>query len=338
MIFLRKNGFVWVLLAILLVSFLAVGAACAKKETAQKPTVIFGDGNWDSIQFHNYVARIILENGYGYKTDAVPSSTPVLLESVKRGDIHVAMEFWSDMHPAYAEGLKNGEFMELGVNFDDNAQGLYVPTVIIKGDPAKGIEPLAPDLKSISDLPKYWKLFKDPEDPTKGRILGSIPGWVTDEQLRVKVKTYGLDKTFNYFSPGSDTALASALAQGATEGKPVVGYYWEPTWLIGKYDLTLLDDFEYTEERWEDGYHCEFPQTKVTVMCSKDFPAKAPDVVEFLKKYKTSSALTSEALAYMFDNKASTEDAARWFLKQHEEVWTPWVSKDVADKVKQALK
>jgi glycine betaine/proline transport system substrate-binding protein len=66
---------------------------------------------------------------------------------------------------------------------------------------------------------------------------------------------------------------------------------------------------------------------------------KAPEIVEFLKSYKTSSALTSEALAYMQNNEgATTEDAAKWFLQNHEEIWTKWVSKDIAEKVKVAIK
>lgn len=84
-----------------------------------------------------------------------------------------------------------------------------MPTFVIKGDPARGIEPMAPDLKTVKDLPKYWELFKDPEEPSKGRIYGAIPGWAVDETLYTKYQNYGLDKTFTYFSPGSETALAA---------------------------------------------------------------------------------------------------------------------------------
>lgn len=337
----QKKRLIWFILILVLVTLPLIGTGCSQKQkdnAASKPTIIFGDGNWDSVGVHNHVARIILENGYGYKTDSFPSSTPILFEGIKNGNIHVTMEFWSSMHENYAGAVESGEVIELGVNFSDNAQGLYVPTVIIKGDPERGIEPLAPDLKTVEDLPKYWELFKDPDDPQKGRILGSIPGWATDEQLRTKVKTYGLDKTFNYFSPGSDTALASSLAEGVNKDKPVVGYYWEPTWLIGKYDLTLLGDYEYSNERWEDGYHCEWPTTPCTIIVNPELLETAPEAIEFLKKYKTSSAMTSEALAYMLDNDASPEEAAKWFMNEKEEVWTQWVSEDIANKVKEALK
>src|SRR5690606_17185396 len=202
---------------------------------------------------------------------------------------------------------------------------LYVPTYLIEGDAERGIEPLAPDLKSVMDLPKYKELFIDPEDNQKGRIYGSITGWAADEMLKARVEEYGLNETFNYFSPGSDAALATSLVNAYEKGEPWVGYYWSPTWVTGKYDLTLLEEPN------------PFPATVVTVAVNKDVEKNAPEVVEFLRNYKTSDKLTSEALAYMEDNGTTEKETAIWFLNEYEDMWTPWVPEDVATKVKAAL-
>ena len=42
-------------------------------------------------------------------------------------------------------------------------------------------------------------------------------------------------------------------------------------------------------------------------------------------------------LAYMTDNQATGEDAAKEFLRQHEDVWTGWVSSEAAAKVKASM-
>jgi glycine betaine/proline transport system substrate-binding protein len=42
-------------------------------------------------------------------------------------------------------------------------------------------------------------------------------------------------------------------------------------------------------------------------------------------------------LVYMDDQQAAGEDAAYEFLARYPDVWTKWVSKDVAAKVKAAL-
>lgn len=36
--------------------------------------------------------------------------------------------------------------------------------------------PICEDLKSVSDLPKYWRLFKDPEDSNKGIVYLGTAG------------------------------------------------------------------------------------------------------------------------------------------------------------------
>jgi len=329
------------ILGLLLIFVLVIvgTTACTKEETVvkEKPTLVFADAGWDSIRFHNDVAKVIIENGYGYKTDVLTGSTPVTFEGLRRGDIDIYTEVWTDNLEVYPEAIKSGDILEVSVNFDDNMQGMYVPTYVIKGDSARGIKALAPELKTVEDLPKYWKIFTDPEDKKKGRIYGAIPGWAVDEIMTVKIENYGLDKTYNIFRPGSEAALTASMAQAVERGLPWIGYYWEPTWIMGKYDMTLIEEAAYDQNLWKNDYTCAFPPVKVTVCINKEMIQEAPDVVEFLKHYQTSSKITSEALAYMQDNNVSTEVAAKWFLKNNKEIWAKWVSADVAKKVEAAL-
>lgn len=333
----------------MLICITMVLPACTTKQTGsgnknfqsgkKEKTLIFADAGWDSIRFHNDAAAFIIEKGYGYKTDVLPGSTATTFTGFRNGDIDIYMEVWTEnIQDIYNEAIKDGEIVEVSTNFDDNDQGLYVPRYVISGDASRGIDPMAADLKTVKDLEKYKDVFKDPEDPERGRIYGSPSGWSVDNILQQKIKTYGLDKTYNYFSPGSDSALSASIASAVEKGEPWVGYYWEPTWIIGKYDMVLLEDEPYSKEKWDGGYACKWPSQKVTIAVYKDVINDAPEVVEFLKEYKTSSELTSKALAYMQDNDADTKEAAKWFLKENMDIWTKWVPVDVANKVKEALK
>lgn len=327
------------LFATLLVVLAMLATACGGSggQDAKKETIIFANAGWDSIVLHNEIAQKIIEEGYGYQTDVIPGSTPSTFNGLKNGDIDVYMEVWTDNIKDYQPAVDNGDIVELSVNFDDNNQGLYVPTYLIKGDPARGIEPITPDLKTVKDLAQYWEVFRDQEDPSKGRIYGSIPGWEADIALSTKVTAYGLDEVYNYFSPGSETALSTSLVSAYDKGEPWVGYNWEPTWITGKLDLTLLEDEPYSKEKWNNDYQCAYPSQRVTVAVAKDMPNQAADVVEFLRHYQTSSQITSEALAYMEEQDATAEQAAVWFLQEYEELWTTWVPAEVATKVKAAL-
>lgn len=320
------------------VIFLLTACSSGNDASGSSDVLVFADAGWDSIRIHNSIAGFILENGYGYKTDVITGSSSITLQGLIQGDIDIYMEAWTDnFKEVYDTGIKSGDILELSVNFDDNAQGLYVPTYVIKGDAERGLDPIAPDLKSVKDLPEYWEIFKDPDNPNQGRIYGSPPNWFADEVLRTKFETYDLDEHYDYFNPGSDTALSTSIVSAVQRGEPWVGYYWEPTWIMGKYDMTLLEDEPYDEAKWEDGYACEFPGVKVTVAVNKDLAEKAPEVVEFLKNYETSSELTNKMLAYMQENDADADEAAKWFLQEYDDLWTQWLPEDIASKVKEAL-
>jgi glycine betaine/proline transport system substrate-binding protein len=134
----------------------------------------------------------------------------------------------------------------------------------------------------------------------------------------------GLKEKFNLGIAGSNAALAGTMVGAYEKKKPWVGYYWAPTAVLGRLDMVRLKGSEYDP-------------AAVNILVSREMPKKAPDVVEFLKKYKTSVADNNQFLAVMDENKWSSQETAEWFLKNKEDVWTQWVSPAVAKKVKAAL-
>lgn len=327
-------------LLLIITALVVVLGGCSDSSSNDKiDEIVFADAGWDSIRFHNSIAQKILEDGYGYETKVTSGSTAVTLQALREGDVNVYMEVWTDnVKELYKEMTDAKDIVSLSTNFNDNTQGLYVPTYVIEGDAERGIEPLAPDLKTVEDLKKYPEVFQDPEDSNKGRIIGAPTGWAVGETLTEKVESYGLDDTYNYLSPGSDSSAVATLVDAYEAGDAWVGYYWSPTWVTAKYDMTLLKEPKYDEATWNKNKMTEFPPNDVVVAVNKDLPDQAPEVVEFLKNYETSSDLTEEALKYMNENEASAEEAAVWWMKKHEDLWSKWVPEDVAKKVKESLK
>lgn len=328
---------------VLLSLFIALLAACGGDDTgdgevSELSEIVFADAGWDSIRVHNTIAQTILEEGYGYNTDVIAGSTATTFQGLRTADINVYMEAWTDnIKDVYEEAIEAGDVVELSVNFDDNTQGLYVPAYVIEGDEERGIDPMAPDLKTVEDLKKYPEIFEDPEDTSKGRIINGPSGWEVNDYINRKFDTYELDEEFNNFSPGSDSAIVASLVDAYNKGEGWVGYYWSPTSVTAQYDLVLLEEEPYDEAEWEETAGTEFPPNDVTVAVHKDLEEQAPEVVEFLSNYETSSALTEEALLYMIEEDVDHIEAGLWWLKENEDLWTEWVPEDVAEKVKDSL-
>jgi glycine betaine/proline transport system permease protein/glycine betaine/proline transport system substrate-binding protein len=243
------------------------------------------------------------------------------------GDVDVVMEEWTDNIPTYNADRDAGKFVELGINFNDNYQGFYIPRYVADANPG---------LKTVRDLKDYAFLFTDPEEPSKGRIFGGIPGWAITEIMEKKVTVYGLDGSYNYVVPGSNAALDAALVSAYDRKEPVVSYYWEPTWLLGSYDFVLLQDDPYDAERFPDGFGAA-PSVTVTIAVSNAFAKTHPDLCAFLSRYHLSSPLISEALAYMKDTGADHASTARWLLGEHPELLSSWLDGDDLAKAKAAL-
>ncbi len=327
------------LVAILILSILAAcGGDEDSDEAKEIDTIVFADAGWDSILVHNFIARTIIEEAFDYDTEQTTGSTMATFQGLREGDINVYMEVWTDnLYPAYDEAIEDGEVLDLAVNFDDNVQGIFVPTYVIEGDKERGIEPVAPDLKTVEDLKDYPEVFKDPEDSSRGRILNAPSGWTIEQKISNKFDAYGLDETMNNFLPGSDSALVADLVNKYEKGEPWVGYYWSPTWVTAKYDLTLLEEPEFDRDTWEETGATAFPPNDVMVSVHKDLPEQAPDVVEFLEKYETSSDLTEAALEYMEKEDVSAEEAGKWWMEEYEDVWTEWITEEEVEKVKEVL-
>jgi glycine betaine/proline transport system substrate-binding protein len=336
-----------IIIGALLASWLALTAQAAQPTPPceVKSKVVFAGLDWDSNAFHTAVAQRIVRDGYGCAVDAIPGATIPLINAVARGEVQVIMEVWKSNTPAgWTDGLAAGKLVEAGVNFPDATQGWYVPRYLVEGAGAP-----AKDLKSVQDLPRYKALFADPERPGKGRFLNCPAGWQCELYNSKKLVAYGLEAHYTNFHPGTGAALDAAITSAVLRKKPVLFYYWGPTWLLGQLgkDLVQLQEPAYDAAIWKtlsdmpDPKNVKaataYPVVQVVVGANQAFVQQAPQLYQFLKNYRTSAALVSQALAYMRDNKGSADAAAAHFLATREDVWAPWVPPAVAARVKAAL-
>jgi glycine betaine/proline transport system substrate-binding protein len=307
--------------------------------------IVFAGLNWDSNEFHTAVAQRILRDGMGCSVDKIPGATIPLHNGMIKGDIHIIMEIWlANESKVWLDGVAAGKVSAIGVNMADAVQAWYIPRYLVEGPnaPAKG-------LRSVADLPRFKGLFADPEEPGKGRFYNCMAGWACETLNTKRLAGYGLSEHFNNVRPGSGAALDAAIISALKRRKPIVFYYWGPSWLLGQHaeELIALEEPPFDAQKWASlvaatdsakvKVATAFPVVDIVIGVNQAFIQRAPTIAQFLRQYRTNTRLVSEALASMQTGKLSADAAARLFLMKHPEVWERWVSPDVARRVRSSL-
>jgi len=327
-------------------SLLALGILGQSAHAAEKPVPIhFGDITWESGSLITEILRTIVEKGYGYPTDTLPGSTVSLEAALAKDDIQVIGEEWAGRSPAWIKAEAEGKVFGLGDTVKGATEGWWVPEFVIKGDPARGIKPLAPDLKSVADLPRYKDVFKDPESPNQGRFLNSPTGWTSEIVNTQKLKAYGLTDSFVNFRTGSGAALDAEVTSSIRRGKPVLFYYWSPTPLLGRFKLIKLEEPPFNAEAWKTLSDANNPHpigtrslpAHLAIGVSAPFHAKYPDLVAFFQKVDLPIDLLNQTLGEMAEKRLEPHVVAQAFLRDHPEVWKAWLPTDVATRVSGSL-
>ena len=336
----------------LLVGMVALAGCGEAGDADDKEAIVITDTQFQTLWINNAIAEFIIEEGYEYPVEIVSASVPVMNQSIRTGESDLHLELWRfNMMEWYTEATESGDVIDLGPIYDTARQGWYVPRYVIEGDEERGIEPMAPGLSSVFDLPDYWEVFEDPEDPNKGVFLNSIHGWDCTEINTVKMEAYGLTDDYNIQYPGGAAALDTALVRAYERGEPIVAYYWEPTWLMGKYDFVMLDEPEYDPEvqgtirRVLDGdmeaeeldAACAYQSHAVHKGINAELKERAPEVVEFVEKMNVGTDPLNETAAYMETEDATAEEAALWYFENYQDRWRSWVPADIEERLETAL-
>jgi len=299
--------------------------------------------NWQSAEVLAALDQFILNNGYGCNAEIVAGDTvPSITSLIERGRPEVVPEAWVNLLPDLVEQGKMDGKIVYGANSlsDGGQQGWFIP---------KYIADAHPEILTIPELLKHPEMFPDPEDPSKGAIYNGQEGWGGTIVTTQMFKAYGAaDMGWNLIDTGSAAGLDGAIARAYENQQPIVAFYWEPTALLGKYEMVRLqhgvplDDAEW--ERCTSKADCPDPKPNdwksdvVYTLISTDFANRAPKgVMDYLNTRSWTNDTVNKLMAWMTDNQATGEDGAREFLRTQPELWEKWVTPEAAEKIKAAL-
>ncbi|HEU0022704.1 MAG TPA: glycine betaine ABC transporter substrate-binding protein [Dehalococcoidia bacterium] len=298
-----------------------------------RETIIFSDLSWTSAQVQNRIAQFIVEKGYGYPTDAIFGDTLPLFQGLRRGDTNVTMEIWlPNQDASWEEALSEGEVVSIGKSLGNDWQSTFVIPAYMQDQ--------YPELDHIEDLkdPQFQEVFATTESRGMARLVACVPGWSCEAVNDAQIEAYGLTDFLHVIKPGSQDAMFADITGAYEKQEPWLGYMWgtgDPALLL---DLVRLEETPYSDECWFTTKACAFQDATILIAVDPGLPARAPEVVEFLKNWDFNIDVYKVLVRWMSANPDATiEEAALFWLNDSVDVWTDWVTPDAAEKVEAAL-
>lgn len=322
-----------------------VGAQASQTSSCGSQPIRMADQTWESASFTTHVIRLILSHGYGCDVDVVPGTTAATESALALNDLQIIAEQWSGRSPIIEQGIEKGDIRIVGDTLEGGAeQGWYVPDYVVHGDPDRGIAPMAPDLESWSDLPRYRSLFTDPEQPDKGRFLNCPTGWVCEQTNSRLLQLHGLEDDYTNFRAGTGAALDSAISSAYEQGLPILFYYWQPAGLMAKYDFHKIQQEPFNPACWDaivsgDGELCpsDFLLARLSVAVSTPFAQDHPELIEFFGRLQFEPEVLNTAILTMTEQRLAPERVALDFLRTQPDVWEGWLPSHAATQMKAKL-
>ena len=315
-------------------------AACGK--------LVIAEQNWASAELMANVDKIILEKGYGCEVELVPGATmPTFTSMNDKGSPDMNPEQWANA--VYTPLKKAVSEKRLIIANKAPITGLGEGWWLTPGSIKKH-----PELKGMTALQILERpdLFPYKEDPSKGAFVGCPAGWGCQLANANLFKAFEMEKKgWVLVDPGSAAGLDGSIAKAADSGNTWFGYYWNPTSIVGKYNLQPVDfgvPFA-GRDNWDNcitlpEQDCASPKptawtkSEVNSIVTANFAKTGgKDALKYVEKRVFPGEVMNGMLVYMADNQAKGSDAAIEFLKKHEDVWGKWVSGSAKKKIKAGL-
>lgn len=278
--------------------------------------------NWASAQVVTAVSAFLMEQGYGCDVAVVPSDTvPAVTSVAENGEPDIVTELWlNSTGDAYTRLEEEGRVVRLGEVLDPGGvEGWWIPTYLAEAHP---------ELTTIDGV------LANPE-LVGGQFNNCPDGWgcrVVNDNLipALDIEAHGIE----VFNHGSGETLATSLASAYEDEEPWFGYYWGPTAVLGRYDMTKVELGPVDEEIHAANQNpdnpnpgvSDFPPAPILTSVTADFQEREPEVAEMMSHVTFETSTMSQLLAWKDANTASVEETTVYFLTNYTDVWTGWIN------------
>jgi len=323
----------WALAGALL-SFALVAVACSDVSSSSSAgaavpdnsgtTINFAINPWDGSAANVAVAEYLLKNKLGYSFSDKDINEFAQFKALSNGDLDATLEVWPSGHADdYKNYIQNDNGVVDGGELGAIGQiGWWFPSYMLNDHP---------ELKTWEGLKQDWQLFETPNTPGKGTILDGDPSYVTfDDAIATNL---GLNMKAYY--SGSESAELTELDTAYQDQKPILMYLWTPHWAMGKYDMTMMELPDVTDQCTKDAadnadaYACAYPEDDLYKAFNDQLQTKAPAAFAMLSAMQWTNDQQNTVSADIHSGMDPQEAAQKW-VDANPTVWQPWVDAGLA--------
>jgi glycine betaine/proline transport system substrate-binding protein len=255
------------------------GGSATAQEDCGKVTI--NENAWAGSTANVYIAKAVLEDKLGCEVEITKIAEIPVFQAMADGKVDAVLEDWQhvDEYKKYVDEagtvVKGGS---LGVK---GHIGWFIPKYLMDEHP---------EFASWEGLKGQEELFKTPESGDQGMFLGGDPGYVQKDKELIKA----LDLNFKHVTAGAEPAQVARWSQLYKQKKPVIFYWYTPQYLNAEYDLAEVKLPPIKPGCKEDAkaggnpeqYKCEYTQTDIQKLFSKEFAESGSPAYDVLSKMK----------------------------------------------------
>lgn len=270
-------------------------------------TVSVAVNPWAGYRANVAVVRYLLERELGCDVREKELTEAASWRGIAAGTVDVILENWGhdDLKKRYVDD--RGDAVELGLTGNKGAIGWYVP-------PWLAAE--YPDVTDWRNLNRYAGRFG-------GVFLDGARSFVTNDAALIR----NLKLNFSVRYAGSEEKLIAAFRAAEANRTPLIGYFYEPQWLLSEVGLVRVPLPRYTPGCDADpkAVACDYQPYDLDKIGRAAFVASGSPAASLIKNFTWTNADQNAVARDLTVRGLPPDEAAKRWLDAHPAVWKSWL-------------
>jgi glycine betaine/proline transport system substrate-binding protein len=277
-------------------------------------TVSIAVNPWVGYAANVAVVSYLLKQELGCKVVEKDLTEDVSWQGLASGAVDVILENWGhdDLKKTYIDERKVA--VEQGLTGNKGIIGWYLPPWMAKQ---------YPDIVKWQNLNNYAHLFRTDKSGTKGQFLAGDPSFVTNDAALIK----NLKLDFTVVYAGSEDALIAAFKKAEADKTPLIGYFYDPQWLLSEIKLVHIPLPLYKPGCDADPktVACDYQPYDLDKIARKAFVDSGSPAADLIKNFKWTNDDQNSVARDITVKKLSRDAAAKRWLDAHRTTWEGWL-------------